>query len=120
MKRTLTDADVEAIARRLAEIQAEEPRPITGLVDADRVAEELGVEVAWVYANGERLGRMKLGPSYNSPVRFDLQHIRALAASGELSGESPPAPTPPPRPRRRSRRSQTAGSFPLITPRGSA
>jgi hypothetical protein len=56
---TLDPDDVEAIARRVAELVG---RPWK-LVDAQTVAAELRVDRDWVYAHARQLGAVRLGPA---------------------------------------------------------
>ena len=58
----IDDASIEAIARRVAELLAELLAKTEGrrLVTAGELAERLGVERSWVYANARRLGGVRL------------------------------------------------------------
>jgi len=99
----LDDDDVEAIARRVAELL--QP-PVTGvLVDARRLAAMLGVERDWIYTNAERLGGVRLGPGPKARLRFDVDRARA-AVDGTLQGDGAP-PTRLPAARRGRPRTST-------------
>jgi len=77
----LDPADIEAIARRVAELTG--PQAAQGTVrylDAAQLAQILGVERDWVYAHAVALGAIRLGGP-KGRLRFDVQHARrALAA----------------------------------------
>jgi plasmid replication initiation protein len=92
--------DVEAIARRVAELVGTAQPPAVRYVDAAEVARAVGVERNWVYAHARELGAIRLGGTHGR-LRFDLREVtRALA---DRRGE-PPAAAPAPRsPPRRSR-----------------
>lgn len=89
------------------------------LVDAAAVAEYLGVERDWVYANAARLGARKLGDGPRARLRFDLEEVDRRLVSCPLSRESDAAPgrtVAPIRPRRR--RGRLGTSVPLLPIRG--
>lgn len=70
----IDDASIEAIARRVAQ-----PLATAGgrrLVTAGELAERLGVERSWVYANARRLGGLRLSDGPRAQLRFDAE--RAL------------------------------------------
>ena len=90
---TIDADDVEAIARRVAELVGQPSR----LVDAQSVATALDVERDWVYAHARDLGVVRLGPGPKARMRFDLAVVRERIAS--LAQVDPPA-APEPRPRR--------------------
>jgi hypothetical protein len=98
---TLDSDDVEAIARRVAELVGHAP----GLVDAQSVAAELCVDRDWVYAHARELGAVRLGDGPKARLRFDPRHVRERVAA--LAAQ-PDAPPPDERPRRRRRRTQPA------------
>jgi len=100
------DADlIEAIARRVAELLHEDPRPdrqSAGLIDAAELARRLGMDRSWVYSHAAELGAVRLGTGPNARLRFDPERAtRALNPVGD-----PPARTEPRRQavRRRPRR----------------
>ena len=97
------DADlIEAIARRVAELLHEEPRPdrqSADLIDAAEVARRLGMDRSWVYSHAAELGAVRLGTGPNARLRFDPERAtRALNPVGD-----PPPRTEPPRRAVRSR-----------------
>ena len=72
----LDAASVEAIARRVADLlRVDRPAP---LVDAQAVAERLGISRATVYAYASLLGATRVGNGLRPRLRFDVD--RALAA----------------------------------------
>ena len=96
---TLDADDVEAIARRVAELV---PPPSTW-VDAQAVAVALGVDRDWVYAHARALGVVRLGPGPKSRMRFDLAVVRErLVALGGCDQEAAPELRPRPRASRTS------------------
>jgi hypothetical protein len=104
--------ELEAVAEHLAGLVAQ-AMP-TGLVDAKDLAEQLGVDRDWVYANAERLGAMRLGPGPRARLRFDVEQAREALAGVNVSDE-PTTSAPPPRRRgRRSRRRAVPAGVPLI------
>lgn len=113
---TLDPEDIEAIAQRVVELQRLAAPLGQRLATAEEVAAELGVSTDWVYEHGEQLGRVKLGSARNAPVRFDLQRVRQISREVEVDGSSP-ATGPQKRRTRRKRRTEDAGSFPLLSPR---
>jgi hypothetical protein len=99
----LDPRDVEAIARRVAELIGTRPPAPTAVrfVDAAEVARALGVERDWVYAHARELGAIRLGGTQGR-LRFDLREVTRVLAD---RGGEPPAAAPASRstPRRRSR-----------------
>jgi hypothetical protein len=85
---TLDAEDVEAIARRVAELVGQAP----GLVDAHSVAAELRVERDWVYAHARELGAVRLGDGPKARLRFDLRHVRERVTELASKLEEPVAP----------------------------
>ena len=77
--------DVEAIARRVADLLREEP-PVGGsrLVDADALARDLGVTPEWVRDNADRLCAVRLGDGPRARLRFDPERARA-ALTGRVN-----------------------------------
>jgi hypothetical protein len=73
--------DVEAIARRVAELLGAGPQPVR-YVDAAQLARALGVERAWAYAHAAQLGALRLGGP-RGRLRFDLERVRAALAAGD-------------------------------------
>lgn len=67
------------------------------LLTARELAEFLGLKPGTVLDKWERgeLPGFKLGPSQNSPVRFDLDEVLAAGRRGKESASDPtPAPSP--------------------------
>ena len=95
---TLDDEDIEAIADRVA---AKLRRPVgVGLIDADEVAQLLGVTRDWVYANKQRLGAVAIGDGEKPRLRFDVEKVRAVMAEGGQPHPEEPAPRRRGRPRK--------------------
>jgi hypothetical protein len=96
--------ELEAIAEHLAGLVAY--MPPTVMVDAKDLAEQLGVDRDWVYANADRLGVVRLGNGPRARLRFDVEQAReALAAGGESAqptGSEPANRRRSGRPRRRA------------------
>jgi predicted DNA-binding transcriptional regulator AlpA len=93
---TLDEEDVEAIARRVAELVAPQAPDSKRYLTAGEVAEQLGVDRTWVYDHQADLGAIRLGTSARPRLRFDSARVREALERRE----QPPAPTPA-RPRRR-------------------
>ena len=77
--RVLTQDDVDAIAEATAERLARlvsSPAATFALVDARKLAAELGVSVDYVYAHARELGAMRLGSGPKARIRFDLDQAR--------------------------------------------
>ena len=60
--------DIEAVAEHIAQLVESAP-PRVGLVDAQALADQLGVARDWVYANAERLGVVRLGTARAAALR---------------------------------------------------
>jgi hypothetical protein len=109
---------VEAIAQRVVELLDDRVRP-TGLVDAQRLSELLGVARSTVYEHQVELGGVRLGDGPRAPVRFDVE--TALKAwtcrygSGESQGSDLPVVSGVSRHRRRAAARSTG---PLLPVRG--
>ncbi|MCA1707851.1 MAG: hypothetical protein LC808_33085 [Actinobacteria bacterium] len=68
----LSEADVERIANRVAELLAEMPQGGGDrLVSARQLAHILGVSCSYVYANSQVLGARRLGAGPKGRLRFD-------------------------------------------------
>jgi hypothetical protein len=80
---TLDSEDIEAIARRVAELLRHSPS--IGLVDVDGVVERFGVSRSYVYAHARELGAIRLGDGPKARMRFDLELV-AEALSRDESG----------------------------------
>jgi hypothetical protein len=73
----LDPADIEQIARQVADLIAEtQTGPSGQYVDAAQLAQLLGVERDWVYAHANALGAIRLGGP-RGRLRFDLQRVKA-------------------------------------------
>jgi hypothetical protein len=102
----LDDDDIEAIARRVADLVVAPP---LGLVGVDAVASALGVSAGWVYEHAEELGVIRLGEGSKARLRFDLERVRA-----QLHEKKSPSPKPATRRRGRPRRSGLPAGVKLI------
>lgn len=83
------EALVEAVAQRIVELLDERdasPRQ-TRLVDADELAEALGVERKWVYQHADELGVRRLGSGRRPRLRFDLERAQRVL---EAKSQRPP------------------------------
>jgi hypothetical protein len=82
----VTPDQIEALARRLAELVAPlvaaelRTAPIED-VDAKELAGQLGVSRDWVYENKVRLGGVPLGDGPKARWRFDVEKARAARAA---------------------------------------
>jgi predicted DNA-binding transcriptional regulator AlpA len=74
---TLDQDDVDAIARRLAELL--EPRNRAELVDVKELARCLGTSTSWIYRNADRLGVRRIGRR----LRFDVREAKRAIAPAE-------------------------------------
>jgi hypothetical protein len=83
----LDPSDIEAIARRVAELTADQwAEPKVRYLDAAQLARILGVEPDWVYAHARQLGAIRLGGP-TGRLRFDIHYVKRTLAS-------PPPDTP--------------------------
>lgn len=111
--------DVEAVALRVVELLEERQmlRLSSSLVDAQQVAETLGVSRAWVYEHADELGATRLGEGPKARLRFRLDVGSSASACHAGRGSTSPEPASlSASPRRRPRRSGT--SAPLLPIRG--
>jgi hypothetical protein len=94
----LDPADIEAIARRVAELIDERGAlmPVR-YVDATQLARILGVDREWIYRHAHRLGPIRLGAG-RGRLRFDLKHTTRVLAD---PATEPARRTPAMRPARR-------------------
>lgn len=104
---TLTDHDVDRIARRLADYLAGGGRRDAGgglsdsikerragaMLSAAEVAEHLGVDRGWVYEHAAELGAQRLGDGPRGRLRFPLEAVD-LAFPGCARGGSSDEPVP--------------------------
>lgn len=97
----LTDADVEAVARRVAELLHDDgaTRP-RGFVDTATVARELDLSVDWVRGHAAELGGVRIGGRHGA-LRFEMKRVWAYIEGRRLT---PPVPVRPPRRPGRQRR----------------
>jgi hypothetical protein len=95
---SLSDHDVERVARRTVELLAESAQGGHGrtVVDAAYIAERFGVERAWLYQHKLELGAIPMGRGSRPRLRFELTRVEAFCH--ELSATRFPSP------RRRGRR----------------
>lgn len=126
---TLSDADVDRIADRLADrlrgefpvdrvarrvVELLQPDERGDLIDAAEVARRFGVTREWVYQHKQRLGVLYLGDGPRPRQRYDVAAVTAAIA--ELREDSAP-PEPPRRslpPRRAWAESRDATSPELL------
>lgn len=74
----LDEASIEAIARRVVELLGNKGKTDEGeLISAAELAQRLGVERSWVYANARQLGAVRLGVGSRPRLRFDAARARA-------------------------------------------
>lgn len=104
---TLSNDQLHELARLVAEeLRQHGPTATPGrMVDADALAQALGVARSWVYAHSTALGGVRLGTA-RGRLRFDVE--RARAAFVTVTPESDVLPARRGRPRQRS---STAGSI---------
>lgn len=112
LARALAAELAEPVARRVAELLREAPRP-GRLLDAAELADYLGVERGWVYEHAEELGVVRIGDGQRPRLRFDAD--RALAARQHWEAHAEPEPAHA-TPRRRAR----TNSAELLPIRGKA
>jgi hypothetical protein len=112
---TLDSDDIEAIARRVAELVGN----ARGLVDAHSVAAELHVERDWVYAHARELGAVRLGGGPKARLRFDLTRVRERLDQPDAQVNEPPPDEPARRRRRRARKQPELAGVKLIQGRSS-
>jgi hypothetical protein len=118
----LHPADVEAIARRSAELvlAAVESTRTPRLVDAASVAALFGVDRGWVYEHAEQLGAVRLGDGARPRLRFELETARgAFVGPGATNGEPSETPEDARSPGRRRRAPASPGRS-LLPIRGTA
>lgn len=103
----LTDATVEAIAQRVAELIEPTVERHGELIDAAEVARRLGIRREAVYDRAAELGAVRIGNGPRGRLRFDPERV-AEALTPE------PTPAAAPRPRRRRIRQRPTASVPLL------
>ncbi len=115
----LDDAALDALAERVADILAERQRSSTssGLVDAQAVADALGVSRDYVYTHAVQLGGQKVGNGTRPRWRFDLDRTLAAWSNRLVVGESlevvEPVQTRVSRCRRRAGKGSSARLLPI-------
>jgi hypothetical protein len=99
----LTPEQLEQLAHRVADIVAErlQASDHARVVDAQGLANVLGVSPDWVRAHADELGARRLGDGPRGRLRFDLDHAVELFHAGATK---PRARVPASPPRRRPRR----------------
>lgn len=113
--------DIEAIARRVVELQGaqsvpERRRP--AMLNVKALAARLGVSPAFVYEHAVELGGVKLSDSPKAPWRFDLE--RAQAAMDARTAPPPPPQEVRSRPATVPAPSTTPSGIPLLPIKGRA
>jgi hypothetical protein len=74
MEAAVTDAEVEAIARRVVEL-LDGPSPLPHLLTAAEVADRLAASESWVRENAVRLGAVKLADGARPRLRFSAERV---------------------------------------------
>ena len=93
----LSDADIEAVAARVADLL--QPGPATvELVDAAEIARRFGVSRDFVYGHANDFGVVRLGEGPRARLRFDPAKVRERLGAADQ-------PAPSSRSPRRKRRS---------------
>jgi len=91
-----------------------------GLVDAQGLADYLGVTRAYVYEHAPELGARRLGSGPRARLRFSLADVDAALSSCSMSrGSEPPASRAAGPIRRRRRTADLGTSVELLPIRGS-
>src|SRR5262249_28750879 len=80
-------AEVRALRHEIREMRESGTRaaePATGLVDAQALANELGVSRGWIYQHRDVLGGVRIGNGPKARLRFDIDTARqALGSSAK-------------------------------------
>jgi hypothetical protein len=104
-ERALTDADVEAVASRVADLLVARGAIDRGLVDARGIAQLLGLDdTRWVREHAQELGGVRLGDGPKAHWRFD-----PVEAMKRVEGWRQERPAP--------RESRNVTEFPPVRPR---
>lgn len=101
--RTLSDADVEAIADALKAsvlglVERLAGQSTTGTpparVGVAEVARRYGVSTSWVYHHADELGAIRLGNGPRARLRFDLERVdeAMTSSSGSKRSDTPASP----------------------------
>ena len=86
---TLSDADIEAVATRVADL-LRTGQASAELVDATEIARRFGVSRDFVYDHADDLGAVRLGDGPKARLRFDPAKVgRALRKPPEKAFRSP-------------------------------
>ena len=93
----LSEADIEAVATRVADLLRPGPATVE-LVDAAEIARRFGVSRDFVYGHANDFGVVRLGEGPKARLRFDPAKVRELLGAADQ-------PAPGRRPPRRKRRS---------------
>ena len=96
----MTEATVEEIAQRVAEVLADQVREPFRLLDTPAVAGMLGVSEEWVRDHAVELGAIRVSDGPRGVLRFDAARVRAALDSRRL--DQPHVKRRRPGPRRRS------------------
>lgn len=73
----MTDAAVEAIAQRVAELLADARPEPARLLETHAVARMLAVSEEWVREHARELGAIRVGDGPKGALRFDPARVRA-------------------------------------------
>jgi len=104
----MSDADVERIAARVAELVGSATRAgEQEWVTAGVIAKRFGISRSWVYANADALGALRIGHGPNGRLRFDPRLVRE-----RIQAIGPPSPVPG---RRRSKRAGRSDGADLLS-----
>jgi hypothetical protein len=100
-------SEVEAVARRVAELLRRHVAEPERLIDAAEAARRLRVSRATIYAKANELGALRLGHGPKARLRFDPSRIHDALPARPAEG---PGPARWPSARRRRRRARSDGS----------
>lgn len=114
MSRTLTDADVEAIAARVVQMLDRPPPAAEAMVGVAELARLLDVSRGFIYAHADDLGVVRMGKGTRARLRFDPEVARTRLAALAETPESARAHGGPPGRARRTRRAALPPGVTLI------
>lgn len=77
---TLSEAQLDQLADRITDRLRASPPHVPRLVDAQALADALGVRRETVYAHADELGAIRLGGGSKPRLRFDLEAAREAFA----------------------------------------
>ena len=100
----LSDAEIEAVATRVADLLKEQ-QPGAELVDAAAIARLFGVSRDFVYQHADELGAVRLGDGPKARLRFDPTRV------GQVLRKPPEKTTPASRRQRRRRPTRRSSSL---------